>query len=307
MPRRRERKGRTERSDAGGPGDVVGVLSESSNGPDGPPRRNVRVGSRLRAARHRRGLELADVERDLRIRSRHLQALEEERFDELPGEAYARAFVREYADYLGLDADLVVQALGARLRAAGHSDDWRDDPKPVAPGGGSVWIFAERVAQRLPGRRTLAIAAALTIVVLTFFAWSFESETDSPTPAGSSAGARGTLASRQVPVARPAPAARAHRAAARPPRRPQPPLARLVLSPASGDCWLLVRDGDETGPVLYEGILQRGRALRIARKQLWIRMGAPWNLEARLNGRRVTGLPAWTANVIVTPGGLRPA
>src|SRR5947199_5150142 len=37
------------------------------------------------------------------IRARQLQALEEERFDWLPGDAYARSFLRTYADYLGLE------------------------------------------------------------------------------------------------------------------------------------------------------------------------------------------------------------
>ena len=48
------------------------------------------LGSSLREARLRRGLDLADVERATRIRSRYLAALEEERFDVLPGEAYAK-------------------------------------------------------------------------------------------------------------------------------------------------------------------------------------------------------------------------
>jgi Helix-turn-helix domain/RodZ C-terminal domain len=306
MPRRHERKTRTERPEAGGPGDGIDEPVGTSNGAGAPPR-TTRVGSRLRAARRRRGLELADVERDLHIRSRHLHALEQERFDELPGEAYARAFVREYADYLGLDADLVVRALGARLAAADQADEWRGDPKPVPSGGGSVWIVAEHVAQRLPGRRALAIAAALAIVLLALFAWPFESRDEAPTVAGSSDLGSGTVGSGRALVAHPVPPARARRAATTSKRHVQPSLARLVLSTASGDCWLFVRSGDENGPVLYEGILQPGRVLRFARKQLWIRMGAPWNLEARLNGRRVTGLPAWPANVVVTPGGLRPA
>jgi len=47
------------------------------------------IGSRLREARERHGLELADVERETRIRARWLRALEEERFDLLPDRAAA--------------------------------------------------------------------------------------------------------------------------------------------------------------------------------------------------------------------------
>src|SRR5215472_4556691 len=61
------------------------------------------VGQDLRAARLRRGDDLATVSRALKIRKDHLEALEEDRFEALPGKAYAVGFVRSYADYLGLD------------------------------------------------------------------------------------------------------------------------------------------------------------------------------------------------------------
>ena len=52
------------------------------------------IGSSLRDARTRRELELSQIERETRIRSRYLQALEDERFELLPGEAYAKGFLR---------------------------------------------------------------------------------------------------------------------------------------------------------------------------------------------------------------------
>jgi cytoskeleton protein RodZ len=61
------------------------------------------VGQDLRAARLRRGDDLATVSRALKIRKDHLEALEEDRFEALPGRAYGIGFVRSYADYLGLD------------------------------------------------------------------------------------------------------------------------------------------------------------------------------------------------------------
>jgi hypothetical protein len=54
-------------------------------------------------------------------------------------------------------------------------------------------------------------------------------------------------------------------------------------------------------------MLLDGESLRFVSKRLWVRMGAPWNLKASLNGRAVTGLPADTANVSITRTGLRPA
>jgi cytoskeleton protein RodZ len=61
------------------------------------------VGQDLRAARLRRGDDIASAARTLKIRKDYLEALEEDRFSALPGRAYAVGFVRAYADYLGLD------------------------------------------------------------------------------------------------------------------------------------------------------------------------------------------------------------
>jgi cytoskeleton protein RodZ len=66
------------------------------------------IGSSLRAARMRQGLELSEVERDTRIRAKYLGALEDDRFDVLPGPAYVKWFLRSYADYIGLDGQRLV-------------------------------------------------------------------------------------------------------------------------------------------------------------------------------------------------------
>jgi len=53
-------------------------------------------------------LELSEVERATRIRAKYLKALEDEGFDVLPAAAYAKGFLRTYADFLGLDAQRFV-------------------------------------------------------------------------------------------------------------------------------------------------------------------------------------------------------
>src|SRR6202012_2874631 len=61
------------------------------------------IGGLLRRRREEIQQDIEDVSRQLRIRSVYLRAIEEGRFQELPGAAYAVGFVRAYADYLGLD------------------------------------------------------------------------------------------------------------------------------------------------------------------------------------------------------------
>lgn len=73
------------------------------------------VGQDLRAARQRKGEDLASVSRTLKIRKDHLEALEESEFDALPGRTYAVGFVRSYAEYLGLDAAAFVERYKAEI------------------------------------------------------------------------------------------------------------------------------------------------------------------------------------------------
>ena len=62
-----------------------------------------RVGEALRDARTRRRVDLDEVERATKIRTKFLIAMEEDRWGDLPAPAYARGFLSTYARFLGLD------------------------------------------------------------------------------------------------------------------------------------------------------------------------------------------------------------
>jgi cytoskeletal protein RodZ len=72
------------------------------------------VGTRLRDERERRGIGIDEIEAETRIRAKFLLAIEEGRYDALPGPAYVRAFVRGYAEQLGLDPQELLAELNAR-------------------------------------------------------------------------------------------------------------------------------------------------------------------------------------------------
>src|SRR5713226_5090425 len=92
--------------------DVRATLSDEKDGGllhlERRGRAMFEIGSTLREARERQAFELADVERATKIRLRYLAALEEERFERLPGGAYAKGFLRSYAEFLGLEGQLFV-------------------------------------------------------------------------------------------------------------------------------------------------------------------------------------------------------
>ncbi|GAE24326.1 transcriptional regulator [Halalkalibacter wakoensis JCM 9140] len=63
------------------------------------------LGQHLKEVREQKGLSLDDLQRTTKIQRRYLLAIEEGRFDTLPGIFYARAFVKTYAEAIGLDPE----------------------------------------------------------------------------------------------------------------------------------------------------------------------------------------------------------
>jgi cytoskeleton protein RodZ len=229
------------------------------------------IGSSLRAAREHQGLELSAVERETRIRTKYLQALEDERFALLPGTAYVKGFLRTYADFLGLDGMRFVEEYNERFAPA----EPLEAPPPVRV----------RRPRQIFGARLVAIPVAVAVGL---FVWRL-----------TSGGAHHHAAF--VPTV---PHVRVSTATPTPPAPRRPAAARIALVAARGPSWLLVRLGSESGRVLYEDMLEQGRTVRFTARRLWIRIGAPWNVDASLNGKR-TQLPTTTGNVLVTPAALR--
>jgi cytoskeleton protein RodZ len=79
-------------------------MMSPADGNPGPATGAARVGAELRAARQRLGWALPDVSATLRIRLPFLEAIEDGRIADLPGNTYAVGFIRTYASSLGLDA-----------------------------------------------------------------------------------------------------------------------------------------------------------------------------------------------------------
>jgi transcriptional regulator with XRE-family HTH domain len=77
------------------------------------------IGDALAEARTRRGVDLDEVHAVTGIRPRYLRAIEEEDWNALPEEFYARSFIRKYAQFLGLDPDPLVDEYRRQRGTAG--------------------------------------------------------------------------------------------------------------------------------------------------------------------------------------------
>jgi hypothetical protein len=247
------------------------------------------LGAKLRGERERKGIGIDEIEAETRIRAKFLLALEEERFDVLPGPAYVRAFVRDYAEQLGLDPQELVAELNARPELVPEEvvmvPPRRVDAVPLLDRRARfvVWIGAAVV---------LALVAAVAIAVLA-------SRGSSGAPPPPAAANTGTTAGGSTTT--PATTGSTGVTTTPPAAGPKP----LVLVASGGDVWLMVRAGSATGQVLFANTLASGRRLRFARRRLWVRVGAPWNLTLDAAGRRLVVPLQTTGNMLVTAAGAR--
>ena len=74
-------------------------------------------GAALRKIREARGIELGDIAHRTKISERHLRAIEEERFADMPAAVYVRGYVMEYARAIRIDAQKAVDSYLRRYRA----------------------------------------------------------------------------------------------------------------------------------------------------------------------------------------------
>jgi hypothetical protein len=118
------------------------------------------IGEVLKRTRTRHEIDIRTVEQETKIRIKYLRALENEEWDVLPGPAYARGFLRTYAQFLGLDGEALIDEYRRTVEAGQGADHAYAFGEPVLerrmrPGG----------EPRGPWRgRAMAIAALLVVV-----------------------------------------------------------------------------------------------------------------------------------------------
>ncbi len=69
------------------------------------------IGNFLKEKREARGISLIEAEKDVKIRKKHLQALEEGNIDAIPGRTYLIGYLRNYSKYLGIDEENINQII----------------------------------------------------------------------------------------------------------------------------------------------------------------------------------------------------
>lgn len=192
------------------------------------------VGNKLREARTRRRLGLQDVEDATKIRGRYLQAIEDEDWDQLPGDTYARAFIRTYGSFLGLDGERLAEEQ-RQLRGTMRPGERlpRVEPRPRR-------VRRERGPPAVSPRLVAIVVSALLVAALVVIGLS-SGGGSSNSHAGRGHGRQGVSGAKVADNVKTSPAARGH---------------ALTLT-ADGEVWvcLLNSKGNPLvkGRILYPG------------------------------------------------------
>jgi len=121
------------------------------------------LGIALREARMAKELTLEDLQEKTKIQKRYLQAIEEGDFDRLPGHFYTRAFIKSYAEAVGLDPSLIFETYQSEIPRTGMPEvealPPRQSRESIRTSGTSNW------SNRLPRAAAVVIILLLAIGV----------------------------------------------------------------------------------------------------------------------------------------------
>jgi hypothetical protein len=235
------------------------------------------IGVTLREARMRARIDISEVEAATKIRAKYLRAIENEEWDMLPGPTFVKSFLRTYAEFLGLDARLLVEEYKLRYEPAPSDTELQALGPPVGP---------RRLRAPRPPRLSRGWIVGLSgagLIVLLIVLGSIGGGDGNDTPVATQ------------PSTTPKPP--------KPRPRPVPTIARLTLIP-TGEVYVCLRNANDK--LIVNNTLTpdsgnqtfRGRRFRVTVGNASIAM--------RVNGKALKVQPSPTATTFeITPRGRR--
>jgi cytoskeleton protein RodZ len=256
-------------------------------------------GERLRREREMRGITLNEIGESTKISRRHLESLEKEDFESLPGGIFNKGFVRAYARYLGIDEEQAV----ADYSAAADEQEEPEDKFPLE-------IHPEPDPKLNPKRSTLPLILALLalLAVLAVF-WARNkgrllenTDNTGSTPAGAaSPGATPAVTRPSPPPETPAPSPAAATPVARldpsaasknpsqvqvsATKAPTPEHTFSVVVTAKEDAWVLLK---ADGKTVISRMLNAGEQQSVrAGSRIVVITGNAGGVDVSFNGKAV--------------------
>jgi len=118
------------------------------------------LGNRLKEAREEKGMSLDDLQAATKIQKRYLTALEEGNYDIIPGKFYVRAFIKQYAEAVGLDSELLFEEFKKDIPNS-YNDEVSEKLSSIKPQR-ELPKSASKALELLP---TLLVAAGVIVVI----------------------------------------------------------------------------------------------------------------------------------------------
>jgi hypothetical protein len=230
------------------------------------------IGESLREARQRRAIEIAQAEQATKIRAKYLRALEGEQFQLLPSATYVKGFLKNYADFLGLDGQLYVDEYNSRFVVDEQSGRPRRSRPATASRDRSIATSIVMIS--------LALIATVTLVVVG--AWRL---TGSNPPAKH-------------------PPAKSHLTRHVISHTPKAYLRILALD---GPSYVAVHRNGPGGQILFQGTIEKGGSEPFQGHSFWLTVSTPANVSILVAGSRVSVPANKPAVLTVTAHGVHTA
>src|SRR4051794_11893810 len=222
------------------------------------------IGERLREARMRQKIDIAEVEAATKIRAKYLRALENEEFGLLPGTTFVKTFMRTYAEYLGLDAQLLIEEYRVDYEPRGEGDQ----PMVSRPSRRQQERRRPRPSRGPPGPGTAIVVVMVVVVaILLILGLTGKDNTSSNNPATST----------QAKKKKPAHTKQKHQP------KPKPTSVRLHVVPLTAT-YLCVDRGQGTQH-FYEATTSDSQTFH--GKRLRLNIGNASTVRVFNNGKRV--------------------
>jgi len=220
-------------------------------------------GDKLREVREQKGFSLEMVEEETKIRKLYLEALEKEAFSILPARVYATGFVKQYAQFLGLDPEEIVK----EFKDLAYSHMEEEEPP----------VIRERTitAPKLPKLHMKNLFFAIGFLLLAIWAGNFVIDY-----IGREISKNDTV---KPPVTNNTPKPSPQDPSVEPPASSQT-LDMVIKVKPDQKCWVLVRvDGEEK----LQGILNAGKEQSFqAKESIYIKVGNAGGIDISLNNKK---------------------
>lgn len=244
-----------------------------------------RIGDILRETRERQGISFDQVEEEIMIKKRYLEAMENEDWARLPGKVYAKGFLRSYARFLKLNEQSIID-----LYEVGNLDVQTTEAvqvtndEPLEP--------RRRIELNNKPKKNMIIVFCVLAVALLFGSQWVYNRLTMPNEIGDNTPVEPAP---DLPDTNPEEPGVEDEAPEAPAKLPRNTIDVVVLAQEEA-CWLRLRDGQQ---VLYEGTLMPGEKVSFNEvEQLNLRAGNAGTIQVTINDQILEPLAGF--NQVVT-------